>query len=455
MRLIRPCGRQKKQNLDIPVATRVPEPRDHLCRGQSVMGVIESGSNAVISKTHPFPQARPSRRWSAGRAVQQPLCESERVVCPSVHSFPSLSLSTRSPLMAPRSVPASAAVTATASSSPSTAGRGDPRCPACCHACRQQAAASTSARPSPTAALGAGGGGSVQLAPAPFLLDQHKQQAGLHPDDQAGGGVPPPPLAQVDGLVAATGAMAIDPRINLNAHQQDSTTPQAPAPAAAVAPTPTRKSRHHRHGHGHHHHHHHHHRHHGGSKPKRPPPAPPADGSQAAPVPPKPVLPPDGSVKTCEAVDRYDELCDEVVVGGWKGKVPRRWCQIHEDEEKHVRSSFWSTLQPNCQPRKLFELTISDFVSLQTPCHRFRDFLGHIRYQHQPRSPRRLRSPSSRHGRRSRGNTSNWPSGHTTRGCFTASTFSRPGAISSIGWKAGGRDRTGQIWHEARGRKCA
>lgn len=262
--------------------------------------------------------------------------------------------------MAPRSVPASAAVTATAASasssspSPATAGRGDPRCPACCHACRQQAAASTSARPSPTAL-----GGSVQLAPAPFLLDQHNQP---QPQQQAGLQGVHGQQPQVDGLVAATGAMAIDPRINLNAHQQDSvvpTTQQAPAPAAA-APT-TRKSRHHRHGHGHHHHHHH--RHHGGSKPKRPPPAPPADGSQAAPVPPKPVLPPDGSVKTCEAVDRYDELCDEVVVGGWKGKVPRRWCQIHEDEEKHVRSSFWST----CRQKKLFScvialaLTISDF----------------------------------------------------------------------------------------------
>ncbi|KAL7338068.1 hypothetical protein BJY59DRAFT_758150 [Rhodotorula toruloides] len=78
------------------------------------------------------------------------------------------------------------------------------------------------------------------------------------------------------------------------------------------------------------------------NKLKRPPPAPPADGSPAPP--PQPPIPPDGSVKTCEAVDRYDEVCGEVVVGGWKGKVPRRWCQMHEDEEKFVRASFWNSV---------------------------------------------------------------------------------------------------------------
>ncbi|GJN93982.1 hypothetical protein Rhopal_007045-T1 [Rhodotorula paludigena] len=106
----------------------------------------------------------------------------------------------------------------------------------------------------------------------------------------------------------------------------------APAPAREDPPAPPPRRRHH---HSHHHSH---------PKPKRPPPAPLPDG-QPAPAPPrKPALPPDGSVKTCEAVDRYDELCEEVVVGGWKGKVRRRWCQMHEDEEKHVRSSFWNAV---------------------------------------------------------------------------------------------------------------
>ncbi|GAA5905165.1 hypothetical protein JCM6882_000398 [Rhodosporidiobolus microsporus] len=77
---------------------------------------------------------------------------------------------------------------------------------------------------------------------------------------------------------------------------------------------------------------------------KRPPPAAPADGSPAPPPPRKPALPQDGSVKQCDAVDRYNERCEEVVVGGWKGKVRRRWCQMHEDEEKHVRGSFWNAV---------------------------------------------------------------------------------------------------------------
>ncbi|GAA5989960.1 hypothetical protein JCM10908_002397 [Rhodotorula pacifica] len=255
--------------------------------------------------------------------------------------------------MAPRSVSATAAQPASSAPSPRrsrTPPRGDPRCPACCHACRQQAQASTSYnnyRPS-TAAVD----GEQRVAPAPppllpppSLLPFHpvtlEQAQALAAQSQAQGQA----NDEDDALVAATGAMTIDPR--LGALASNGMTPGSmpvPMPAAvqpphagAVAPTPPRKPRHHRHGH-------HHHRHNGGSKPKRPPPAPPADGSAAPPVPPKPVLPPDGSVKTCEAVDRYDELCDEVVVGGWKGKVPRRWCQIHEDEEKHVRSSFWNAV---------------------------------------------------------------------------------------------------------------
>ena len=50
------------------------------------MRVIESGSNAVISKGHPFRKLA-QVGGSAGRSVQQPLCESERVACPAVHSF--------------------------------------------------------------------------------------------------------------------------------------------------------------------------------------------------------------------------------------------------------------------------------------------------------------------------------------------------------------------------------
>ncbi|GAA5895610.1 hypothetical protein JCM5296_003761 [Sporobolomyces johnsonii] len=79
-------------------------------------------------------------------------------------------------------------------------------------------------------------------------------------------------------------------------------------------------------------------------KNRRPPPAPLADGSPAPPPPKKPTLPQDGSVKTCEALDRYDERCDDVVVGGWKGKVRRLWCQVHEEEEKSVRASFWNAV---------------------------------------------------------------------------------------------------------------
>ncbi|GAA6021939.1 hypothetical protein JCM10207_002607 [Rhodosporidiobolus poonsookiae] len=108
-------------------------------------------------------------------------------------------------------------------------------------------------------------------------------------------------------------------------------------PPAIQLPDPPRRSRrhsHHRSSSSSHHH----------SKPKRPPPAQPADGSQPTPTPRKPALPQDGSVKVCEAVDRYEDRCDEVVVGGWKGKVRRRWCQMHDDEEKHVRGSFWNAV---------------------------------------------------------------------------------------------------------------
>jgi len=77
-------------------------------------------------------------------------------------------------------------------------------------------------------------------------------------------------------------------------------------------------------------------------KNRRPPPAPLSDGTPAPAPPPTPTLPLDGSVKTCLAVDRYEVICDQVVVGGWKGKVARLWCAAHEEEEKNVRTSFWS-----------------------------------------------------------------------------------------------------------------
>ncbi|GAA6062953.1 hypothetical protein JCM10212_005343 [Sporobolomyces blumeae] len=79
-------------------------------------------------------------------------------------------------------------------------------------------------------------------------------------------------------------------------------------------------------------------------KNRRPPPAPLSDGSPAPPAPHKPALPQDGSVKTCLAIDRYEVACDEVVVGGWKGKVARLWCSAHEEEEKNVRTSFWNAV---------------------------------------------------------------------------------------------------------------
>ncbi|GAA5915279.1 uncharacterized protein JCM6883_002383 [Sporobolomyces salmoneus] len=79
-------------------------------------------------------------------------------------------------------------------------------------------------------------------------------------------------------------------------------------------------------------------------KNRRPPPAPLSDGSPAPLPPPRPNLPTDGSVKTCSAIDRYEVLCEEVVVGGWKGKVARLWCATHEEEEKNVRTSFWNAV---------------------------------------------------------------------------------------------------------------
>lgn len=205
-----------------------------------------------------------------------------------------------------------------------------------------------------------------RASPAAIAAAAHQDLLASHRDDAAAAAAaeattinaglaslppPPPPPAGLqghyqgggmNGLEAAAGALTLDstqalqPSLPLLVPGQpgygQQQQQQALQPATAVSP---RRSRHR-------HRHHHHHHHHNGTKPKRPPPAPPADGSAGPPAPVKPVLPPDGSVKTCEAVDRYDELCEEVVVGGWKGKVPRRWCQIHEDEEKHVRSSFWS-----------------------------------------------------------------------------------------------------------------
>lgn len=45
-------------------------------------------------------------------------------------------------------------------------------------------------------------------------------------------------------------------------------------------------------------------------------------------------------VKTCEALDRWDEPCVEIVVGGHKGKVARHWCALHEAEERKVSEEF-------------------------------------------------------------------------------------------------------------------
>lgn len=52
----------------------------------------------------------------------------------------------------------------------------------------------------------------------------------------------------------------------------------------------------------------------------------------------------DGEVKICEALDRWGESCDEVVVGGHKGKVARSWCAVHETEERRVRFEFTGEL---------------------------------------------------------------------------------------------------------------
>lgn len=46
------------------------------------------------------------------------------------------------------------------------------------------------------------------------------------------------------------------------------------------------------------------------------------------------------TVKTCEAIDRWDQSCTQVVVGGHKGKVSRNWCSIHQAEELKVVDEF-------------------------------------------------------------------------------------------------------------------
>lgn len=56
------------------------------------------------------------------------------------------------------------------------------------------------------------------------------------------------------------------------------------------------------------------------------------------------------SVKTCCAIDRWDEPCTEVVVGGHKGKVARWWCARHELEEQVVRDEFASASLPLPSP---------------------------------------------------------------------------------------------------------
>ncbi|BGP35287.1 hypothetical protein JCM10296v2_007122 [Rhodotorula toruloides] len=174
------------------------------------------------------------------------------------------------------------------STSPSTA---NPGCPACCPAC----APSTSIAESLSAADGTANG----VAGVREAAENGRRQDGG--------------LSRPNGR--ATSARAKRPQTRLASQKKKRI--DVPASAPAQPPPVVNKL-------------------------KRPPPAPPADGSPAPP--PQPPIPLDGSVKTCEAVDRYDEVCGEVVVGGWKGKVPRRWCQMHEDEEKFVRASFWNSV---------------------------------------------------------------------------------------------------------------
>ncbi|KAK4053588.1 hypothetical protein OIO90_003827 [Microbotryomycetes sp. JL221] len=45
--------------------------------------------------------------------------------------------------------------------------------------------------------------------------------------------------------------------------------------------------------------------------------------------------------KRCEAIDRWERACNEIVVGGIKGKVSRQWCIVHEREELVVRQEFY------------------------------------------------------------------------------------------------------------------
>ncbi|KAM0753202.1 hypothetical protein T439DRAFT_323838 [Meredithblackwellia eburnea MCA 4105] len=48
----------------------------------------------------------------------------------------------------------------------------------------------------------------------------------------------------------------------------------------------------------------------------------------------------DEAVKTCEALDRTGKPCEEVVVGGQKGKVSRKWCPDHDKEQQGLRDEF-------------------------------------------------------------------------------------------------------------------
>ncbi|SGY20148.1 BQ5605_C017g08492 [Microbotryum silenes-dioicae] len=52
------------------------------------------------------------------------------------------------------------------------------------------------------------------------------------------------------------------------------------------------------------------------------------------------LVPSDPSIKTCQAIDRWQEQCTEVVVGGHKGKVNRDWCHVHEIEQAQVKHEF-------------------------------------------------------------------------------------------------------------------
>jgi hypothetical protein len=58
------------------------------------------------------------------------------------------------------------------------------------------------------------------------------------------------------------------------------------------------------------------------------------------------------TIKTCEAIDRWDQPCAQVVVGGHKGKVSRHWCAVHQLEELKVVDEFLGESPPSSLARK-------------------------------------------------------------------------------------------------------